>query len=125
MMMKKTNKEKALDFLRLIIDGKTERAYAQYVDMAGRHHSLFAQAGMPALRKAMAENHTQFPQKSFVIRNVIAEEALLAVHSKLTLETNKEFAVVYIFRFENGKIVELWDCGQPIRSDSPNADGAF
>jgi len=29
------------------------------------------------------------------------------------------------FRFEGGKVVELWDIGQLLPNDSPNADGAF
>jgi len=34
-------------------------------------------------------------------------------------------AVVHIFRFENGNIVELWDLGQPVPEESPNQYGMF
>ncbi len=34
-------------------------------------------------------------------------------------------AVVHLFRFQAGKIVEMWDCGQQLPADSPNTDGAF
>jgi predicted SnoaL-like aldol condensation-catalyzing enzyme len=34
-------------------------------------------------------------------------------------------AVVHIFRFEQGRIAELWDLGQPISKDSPNKNGMF
>jgi predicted SnoaL-like aldol condensation-catalyzing enzyme len=34
-------------------------------------------------------------------------------------------AVVHILRFEGGKIVEMWDVGQEIPKDSPNALGVF
>jgi len=30
-----------------------------------------------------------------------------------------------LFRFEDGKIVELWDFGQPVPAESPNTDGLF
>lgn len=33
--------------------------------------------------------------------------------------------VVHLLRFRGGKIVEIWDCGQPVPADSPNSDGAF
>jgi predicted SnoaL-like aldol condensation-catalyzing enzyme len=33
--------------------------------------------------------------------------------------------VVHIFRFQNGKIIEMWDVGQEIPHDSPNVDGAI
>ncbi|XDD49268.1 hypothetical protein AB3N59_12705 [Leptospira sp. WS92.C1] len=36
-----------------------------------------------------------------------------------------DIAVVHIFRFEEEKIVELWDLGQFIVKDSPNKNGSF
>jgi hypothetical protein len=36
-----------------------------------------------------------------------------------------EYAVVHIARFEGGKIAELWDPGQEMPGDSPNAPGMF
>lgn len=36
-----------------------------------------------------------------------------------------EYAVVHIARFADGRIVELWDLGQEIPEDSPNALGMF
>lgn len=34
-------------------------------------------------------------------------------------------AVVHIFRFEKGKIAELWDLGQEIMANSANENGVF
>ena len=34
-------------------------------------------------------------------------------------------AVVHFFRFEKGRIAEMWDVGQEIPSDSPNENGMF
>jgi predicted SnoaL-like aldol condensation-catalyzing enzyme len=34
-------------------------------------------------------------------------------------------AVVHIFRFEDERIVELWDVGQPVPKESPNQYGMF
>jgi hypothetical protein len=36
-----------------------------------------------------------------------------------------EYAVVHIARIADGRIVELWDLGQEIPKDSPNALGMF
>jgi predicted SnoaL-like aldol condensation-catalyzing enzyme len=33
--------------------------------------------------------------------------------------------VIHIFRFEEDRIVELWDVGQEIPEDSPNDNGMF
>lgn len=35
------------------------------------------------------------------------------------------FAVIHIFRFENSRIVELWDLGQPLPEETPNQYGMF
>lgn len=34
-------------------------------------------------------------------------------------------AIVHIFRFQNGQIVEMWDIGQQIPENSPNENGMF
>ena len=36
-----------------------------------------------------------------------------------------DIAVVHILRFSGGRIVEMWDVGQVIPKDSPNALGMF
>lgn len=119
-------KQAATEFLRLVVGGRIEEAYRKYVDPSGIHHNPFFPAGFAALMKAMIENHTLFPAKQIDVRNVIADGDLVAVHSHLMLEPEGEgMSVVHIVRFRGGKIVELWDCGQKLPKDSPNADGAF
>jgi predicted SnoaL-like aldol condensation-catalyzing enzyme len=120
------NKEAALDFLRLVVAGRIEEAYRAHADMKGRHHNPFFPAGFPALQKAMLENHVEFPNKEFEVKNVVAEGELVAVHSRIVLaHGDKLLAAVHLFRFSGGRIVELWDCAQAPPSDSPNSDGMF
>ena len=74
----------------------------------------------------MKEDHHQFPNKQFTIKNVIGEGDLVAVHSHLVIRPSEPgMSVVHLFRFQGEKIVELWDIGQAIPADSPNLDGAF
>jgi len=50
----------------------------------------------------------------------------VVVHSHVMLKSNDlGVAVVHIFRFEKGRIVELWDLGQPVPENSPNQYGMF
>lgn len=119
-------KKAAVHFLQLVVTGRIEEAYKKYVDMNGKHHNPFFPAGFPALQKAMAENHVQFPNKELNVKNVIGEDDLVAVHSHIEFSpSEKGVAAVHIFRFHGDKIVEMWDCGQPIPADSPNKDGVF
>lgn len=120
------HKQIAREFLQMVVAGDIEQAYRKYVDMQGQHHNFFFPAGFPALQKAMIENHSLFPNKQIEVKNVLADGDLVAVHSRLILkEGGEEMAVVHLFRFEGDRIVEMWDIGNSIPGDSPNADGAF
>ena len=120
------NKQSALQFMELVTAGKIDEAYQKYVSMDGKHHNAFFPAGFPALRDAMKENHIQFPVKIFTPKNVLADGDLVAVHSHLVLKAGEPGIItVHIFRFQDGKIIELWDCSQAIPADLPNTDGVF
>ncbi len=120
------HKQAALEFLQSVVAGHIEEAYLKHVDMGGRHHNPFFPAGFPALQKAMAENHAQFPHKELFVINVLGDADLVAVHSHLIPRPGESgMTVVHVFRFSHGKIVEMWDCGQAIPGGSPNKDGAF
>jgi predicted SnoaL-like aldol condensation-catalyzing enzyme len=119
-------KETAVDFLQLVISGSIDEAYNNYVNMHGRHHNMYNAADFASLKQGMIENHAQFPSKRIMVKNVIGEGALVAIHSNVILTPGEPgIAVVHIFRFENGKIVEMWDICQPVPLESPNRLGAF
>ena len=120
------NKEKAQKFLKLVIAGEIDKAYDEFVDVKGKHHNPYFAAGFPVLKKGMKDNHEQFPDKKFNIKHVIEDGDLVAVHSHLVFnEGEPGMIVLHLFRFDKGKIIEMWDIGQPIQDDSPNKDGAF
>jgi len=119
-------KEAALDFLHLTISGQIEEAYQKYVDMRGKHHNVYYPAEFSALKQGMIENQSQFPHKQFNVKHILAEGNLVGVHSNIVLTPGEPgISVVHIFRFEDGKIVEMWDVGQPVPAASPNKEGAF
>ena len=50
----------------------------------------------------------------------------VAVHSRVQHKPDDApVATVHIFRFEAGRIAELWDLGQEAPADSPNQAGMF
>lgn len=121
-----SNKQAAVEFLQLVVAGHIDEAYREYVEMEGKHHNPFFPAGMPALQKAMSDNQVQAPNKKLTVKHALADGDMVAVHSHLVVDpAEKGMTVVHLFRFDSGKIVEMWDCGQAIPSDSPNDDGAF
>lgn len=120
------HKQAAVQFLQLVVAGRIDEAYDKHVDLRGKHHNPFFPAGFPALKKAMIENHVQFPGKQLIIKNVLGDGDLVAVHSHIVLRPGETgIAAVHVFRFQSDTIVEMWDCVQPVPADSPNKDGAF
>jgi predicted SnoaL-like aldol condensation-catalyzing enzyme len=119
-------KQAALDFLELIAKGQIEEAYRRYAAPNGRHHNPYFRAGFAALQKGMQENHDQFPNMRLSVKNVIGEGDMVAVHSQVVQTPGEAgLAAVHIFRFQGEKIIEFWDCGEPVPTNSPNEDGLF
>lgn len=124
--MMENNKEIAILFLKMASGGEVRPAYAKFVDPGFRHHNPFFDGSAEALMKGMEENARQNPDKTLDVKHAIAEGEWVAVHSHVRQKPDDLGAsVVHIFRFENGRIVELWDVGQPVPAESPNEYGMF
>ena len=116
----------AVEFLKLVVSRKIDEAYEKHIDMRGKHHNPFFASGFPSLKKGMIDAHMQFPNTTIDIKHVLGDGDLVAVHSNVVMNPGeKGVAVVHLFRFQGGNIVEMWDIGQPVSADSPNADGMF
>jgi predicted SnoaL-like aldol condensation-catalyzing enzyme len=119
-------KDVAVTYLKLVSSGNVREAYSRFVADGFRHHNPFFEGSAEALRAGMEENAQQNPEKALDVKRVIAEGDLVVVHAHVQHSPKEPgFALVHIFRFENGRIVELWDLGQPVPEDSPNEYGMF
>ena len=79
-----------------------------------------------ALKTGMKENYRQFPHKQLTVKHAMSDGDLVAIHSHIVFQRGDlGVATMHLFRFEDGKIVELWDFGQPVPAESPNTDGLF
>ena len=119
-------KEQAVNFLQLIVAGEIDEAYEKYVSPDLRHHNPYFAGDAESLKQAMKGNDGTSPNKSLEVKQTIEEGDRVMVYSHI--KQNPEdigAAVVHIFRFQEGKIVEMWDIGQPVPEDSPNENGMF
>jgi predicted SnoaL-like aldol condensation-catalyzing enzyme len=120
-----SDKDTAISFLKNASSGKLDEAYS-LVGPNFRHHNPHFRGDADSLKAGMADAHKQFPNTKLDVQRAIAEGGLVAVHSRVQHAPDKPaIAVVHIFRFEGGKIAELWDIGMEVPKDSPNENGAF
>jgi len=124
--MTDNDKDTAVLFLKLAASGRVREAYSKFVGPGFRHHNPFFEGSAEALMAGMEENARQNPSKALEVKRAIAEGEFVAVHSHVRQKPDDPgAAVVHIFRFENDRIVELWDVGQPMPKESPNQYGMF
>jgi len=118
--------EPAVEFLALAASGKVREAYQKHVGPGFRHHNPLFPGTAAALMDAMEQNAVKNPDKVLEIKTTLQEGDRVAVFSHVRQNPDeKGAAVVHLFRFENDRIVELWDIGQAIPEQSVNEHGMF
>ena len=107
--------------------GKVQEAYDRYIAPSFIHHNAYFKGDRLSLLTAMQEASKTSPNKSIEVKHIYEDGDTVITHSLVTRQDPKapEIAVVHIFRFEQDRVAELWDVGQPISEDSPNANGMF
>ena len=119
-------KQVAVAFLQTVVSGRVREAYEQHVGANFRHHNPWFSGDAAALMAGMQESQRSQPDKTFEIQAAIAEGDRVAVHSHLRqYPGHAGIAVVHIFRFEGGRIAELWDIGQAVPEEVVNEHGMF
>jgi predicted SnoaL-like aldol condensation-catalyzing enzyme len=119
-------KDIAVAFLEMASSGEVREAYSQFIGSGFKHHNPFFEGTAEALAAGMEENARQNPDKAIEVKRIIAEGDFVVVHALVRHKLDDPGAVViHIFRFENGRIVELWDVGQPVPENMQNQNGMF
>ena len=125
-MATRSNSQIATEFLAMAASGSVREAYERHVADAFTHHNAYFPGDRESLLVAMEQSAASEPNKSFTVKQVIDSGDRVAVFSHLQrAQANQEYAVVHILRFDDSKIVEMWDIAQEIPKDSPNALGMF
>lgn len=117
-----TRKDRARDFLGRCARGDVDEAYRLYVHADFRHHNVHFPGDRDSLRRAMIDAAAGVPDKSLETHLVIEEGDLVSTLSRVQMGP-RDIVVAHIFRFEGERIAEMWDVGQMVPPDSPNAFG--
>jgi predicted SnoaL-like aldol condensation-catalyzing enzyme len=121
-----TLKDAAVSFLRLVGAGKVRDAYERYVGASFRHHNAYFRGDRESLLRGMEQNAAKNPDKVIDVKLALQDGDYVVVHSHVRQHAqDRGGSVVHLFRFADGRIVELWDVGQAIPPNSPNEHGMF
>lgn len=119
-------KDIATRFMQLAATGRVHEMVGDGIASGFRHHNPHFTGDGETLFAAMAQNAKDHPDKRIEIQRVLGDGNLVAVHSKVTHgPQDRGFATVHIFRFEDGRIAELWDLAQAVPEGSSNQYGMF
>lgn len=119
-------KQMAIEFLGLITQGEIQQAYADYAAENMIHHNAYFKGDRESLKNGMLANDQLFPHKIYDVKHVYQDQETVIVHAHLRFEIDDiGMNVIHICRFEQAKIVELWDIGQTIPTEKLNENGVF
>ena len=125
-MKSRSLKDTAIGFLTLVASGQVSEAYERHVAAEFRHHNPYFHGDAASLKEAMQANATKNPNKVLEVQRALEEGDQVAVFSRVRQRPDdRGAAIVHIFRFEESRIAELWDIGQPVPDDSINENGMF
>ncbi len=121
-----TKKAMAQHFLKLAAKGNSREAFKLYTRKDFKHHNVYFKGDAETLMKAIEEDAKINPDKIFEIQRALEDGDLVAIHSRFRQNPNDtDWAVMHIFRFENDKVVELWDFAQAAPTEIINENGMF
>ncbi len=105
---------------------KVAEGFATYVGPTYTQHNPTAPDGKEAAIKGLSAFVAAMPSMHYDFKRVLVDGDLVAVHAHVTTSpTDRGSAVVDIFRFDKGKIVEHWDVVQPVPEKPANQNTMF
>ena len=125
-MATQTLKDTAVDFLTRVVAGDIEGAYERHVGDGFQHHNPYFAGDAASLRRGMEADEAKNPGKKLDVQVALQDGNYVAVHSRLRRPAGEpEISVVHLFRFEKGRIAELWDIAQVAPKEILNEYGMF
>lgn len=121
------NIDTAIAFYRAAIGSLDFEAANQYVGSAYIQHNPGVADGKEGLKAFLNQLRRNGVSIDFEIKKAFAdgEHVILHIHSKSNRAAGQGNAIVDIFRFEDGKIVEHWDVIQKIPGEAANGNTMF
>lgn len=124
---KKPNAQKAIAFLDMVFNQKkVKEGFDKYVGDQYIQHNPIAADGKDAAVEVLSKFMQMVPTWSYTFKHAYVDGDIAIVHSLVKAKPeDRGNAVIDIFRFEKGKVVEHWDVIQAIPEKSANNNTMF
>lgn len=120
------NKGLVMRFLNEFMIGHDIRVLDELLGPSYKQHNPGLNHGKASLIKFFQDFWEIYPKPGYYLKRVIAENDLVAIHYHFQPDPNEEgYAIVDIFRVEDGKLVEHWDVCQEMPEKSENDSPMF
>ena len=126
-LSKKPNAQKAMAFLDMVFNQKkVKEGFDKYVGDKYIQHNPIAADGKEAAVEVLGKALQALPGWSYEFKHAYVDGDIAIIHSHVRMKADdRGMAVVDMFRFEKGKVVEHWDVVQPIPEKSANNNTMF
>jgi predicted SnoaL-like aldol condensation-catalyzing enzyme len=117
----------AMDLLDMVFNQKKVKAgFDKYVGDKYIQHNPIAPDGKESAIEILGKALQALPGWTYEFKHAYVDGNIAVIHSHVRMKADdRGMAVVDIFRFEKGKIVEHWDVVQPIPEKSANNNTMF
>lgn len=124
---KKPNAQKVIAFMDMVFNKKqVKEGFDKYVGDKYIQHNPIAPDGKEAAVEVLGKALQALPGWTYEFKHAYVDGDIVVLHSHVRMKADdRGMAVVDIFRFEKGKIVEHWDVVQPIPEKSANTNTMF
>ena len=124
---KKANAQKVIAFMDTVFNKKqVKEGFDKYVGDKYIQHNPIAPDGKEAAVEVLGKALQALPGWNYEFKHAYVDGDIVVLHSHVRMKADdRGMAVVDIFRFEKGKIVEHWDVVQPIPEKSANNNTMF
>ena len=120
------NKKTVAAFYDAALNQKDFDAASKYLGPRYTQHNPGAADGPEGLKGYITFLRDKFPNNHSESKHIFADGDYVIVHDHAVREPGtRGFAIVNIYKLENGKVVEHWDVVQPIPEKPANNNGMF
>lgn len=115
------------DFLNTAFkERRPKEAFDKYTDGRYIQHDPTVPDGEAGFLQHAQDTFGSHPNWDFDVKRIVAQDDYVALHAATTLSGDgPEFAVMDIWRLEDGKIAEHWGVLQPVPDDPANDNTMF